>query len=74
MDLGPPISGASLGAVVGIMVAVMSSPSSNKGAQIGGYALAGAGLWTLMDSFDDGSVLEGILGASLLVGGLGMAV
>ena len=41
MDLGPPISGASLGAVVGIMVAVMSSPSSNKGAQIGGYALAG---------------------------------
>lgn len=73
MDLGPPISGASLGAVVGIFAAVMSS-NPNKASQIGGYALAGAGLGTLLDSFDDGSVLEGILGAGLLVGGLGMAV
>lgn len=75
MDLGPPIELGALGLAGGMVAAVVTSGDGTKKiSQIGGYGAAGFGLGMLMDSLNDGSIFEGLLGGVLLLGGVSLAL
>jgi hypothetical protein len=72
-DLGYPTSLASLGAVVGVGAAVVTTGTdARKVYQIAGLAAAGAGLGMMADP--DGSTSEAWLGAAVGILGLGAAL
>jgi hypothetical protein len=75
MDLGPPIELAALGLAGGMVAAVVTSgDGTKKVSQIGGYGAAGLGLGMLLDGLNDASLLEGLLGGVLLLGGVSIAL
>jgi hypothetical protein len=67
-DLGYPVQVGSLGAVLGVGAAILTSGSdARKVSQIGGLTAAGVGLGMMLDP--DGSGLETIVGlAAMLIG------
>jgi hypothetical protein len=72
-NLGYPIEVGSLGAVLGIGAAILSSGGdSRKIAQIGGMTAAGAGLGMALDP--EGGEAEAIAGTLIAIGGIIAAV